>query len=546
MPRDLSAVESAQDRDEGRRFTRRTALALLGAGGIAAAASGPASASHGGGGGTQTWTQNRNADEHDLLNLHALDAEHVFTPARTPDRVVWKDGNGTFHADGPDGEIANGGDVIDVAQAAVNSLTAGRDWKETVAVVSPGTVGPTDSSHELVLPSYTVLDAPTTITVDDSDPLEVIPVKARDADHVEVRNLTVRGAPEYTMVFNSVSNLRLENIAVEHQPSGAGTGIRIDGNGGSGERSADIQAERIYGENVDSHLFETRRVDRVQVDQVVARNVSGCTVLLNETADATVSDVIEYSPNPPNETDYATFRTTYQQGRVAVDNVVSHQADRGLHLHTGSGELVINNVYIDSPRGRGAVMSGPPNTVLDGGVIKNCDGKAIDLYTISDPETEPERRADGVKLTNLRIYDDRSESNRTQTHAIAEAGNAQNNQFVDNDVRDGGTDALIETASPTTVVRDNVAAGVAEGTVTLTSGSSPAAWVDGVSGRGTVTLDLRAKPVTAPGSAFAYDHDFRWDGSEWDLVVEWVDDPGHDVDLDYIVDRPQANIGREP
>jgi len=534
---------------EGPTFTRRSALAMLGASGVAGAisASGEAAASHGTKfDPTRRWNQHVDAQGHDLKNLHAADVDHVFTAARAADRIVWKDDDGVFHADGPAGEVASGEDVIDVAQAAVDSLTDGRDWKETVAIVSPGTVGEHDEAHELVLPSYTVLDAPTTITIEDSDPYEVIPMKARDAHHVEVRNLTVRGFPAYCGVFNSVSNLTLANITLEIDESGPGTGIRVDGGGDSGERSQDIRASGIYGEQVGYHLFETRRCDRVQVSEVVGKNIVGCAVLFNETADATASDVIEYSPDPPTETRYATFRNTYQEGRVTADNIVSHDAKRGLHIHTGSGDVVINNVYIDGARHRGASISGPPNTVINGGVIKNCTGNAIDIYNVYDPVEAPERRADGIDITNLRIFDDRPEGERTQEVAISEGPNAQNNRIVDNDVRGGGTEALIESASPSTVVADNVGDGVASGTATLSAGASPAARVEGVSGHGDVTLALRSKAVSAPPSAFRYDHHFEWTGSQWDLVFEWATDPGVDLTVDYIVDRPQANLGRYP
>ncbi|MCU4973506.1 RICIN domain-containing protein [Halobacteria archaeon AArc-m2/3/4] len=542
-----SAEREEQRTDDDLTFTRRTALGLLGVGGASAMLSGSATASHDGADTDEVrpWNQHVDAQTHDLRNLHAIDVGHVHTAARDADVVVWKDEDGVFHADSADEQVASGDDVIDVTQAAVDSLTEGRDWKEKVAVVSPGTVGPVDEMHAVNVPSYTVLDYLAPITIEDEGEAWVIPVRARNAHHVEVPNLTIRGTARYGIIMNSVSNVSLGNVEMEMD--GGGFGIRIDDSGSDG-RSSDVQVDRIYAENVDNHVFETRGVDRVQVNQVLAKNVSGCTVLFNESSDATVNSIVEYSPDPPNESRYATFRTTYQQGRVAVGNIVSHDAKRGLHLHTGSGELVIGNVYVEGARNRGAVLSGPPNAVLNGGVIKNVTGKAIDLYTISDPTREPERAADGVVISNFRITDDRPEEDRDQTHAIHETGNAMNNRIVNNDVRDGGTEALLEIDTETSVIRDNVGDGVDSGTVTLESGAEPAARVEGVSQNRDVTLDLRAKTFEGPSASFAWDHYFEYDGEaeQWDLIVEWRTDPGEDVELDYIIDRPQANLGRYP
>jgi hypothetical protein len=52
--------------------------------------------------------------------------------------------------------------------------------------------------------------------------------------------------------------------------------------------------------------------------------------------------------------------------------------------------------------------------------------------------------------------------------------------------------------------------------------------------------------VETPDTAFSYDHHFEYSGSGWDLIVEWETDPNENLELDYVVDQPQALIGREP
>lgn len=129
-------------------------------------------ANSGGGRDGRPWNQDIDAQGHSLQNLGALEVDHMYTAARDADVIVWKDTEGVFHADNHEETVASGEDVLEVTQAAVDSLTDGRDWMEKVAVVSPSTVGPADVDDSLddyeysddvagiELPSYTVLDIP--------------------------------------------------------------------------------------------------------------------------------------------------------------------------------------------------------------------------------------------------------------------------------------------------------------------------------------------------------------------------------------------------
>lgn len=565
MSEERSADRSEQSRPASDlTFTRRTAMALLGAGGLAGVAAGSASASHGSGGddGNQPWYDweaDVDAHDRDLKNLHAIDVDHIFTAAREADRIVWKDEEGVFHADGHNGEIARGENVVPVIQAALDSLTEGRTHKERVLVASPATVPNVEESQTIELPSYAVLDVPVRLHVeyekwDSSDIL----IRANDEEHVEIPRLTVSGAPWMPIRLKSCSNVRLGEINVffarDADPNDA---IRIDDSGDSGERSTDVQIGSAYIENGTQHSVETYGVDRIQIQQVVAKYQYGCAVLLNDTTDATIDSIIGYNPvdesvgaAPESEADntnadsrYATFRVTNPTNNVSVGQLVSREAPRGLHIHGGTHEISVGDVTITGADTPGVMITDPNNVVINGGVIKNCTGEGIRIHSY-DPYPGNAR---GVTVSDLRIYDDQDEP--TQAYAIRETGeHSMNNRIVDCDVRNGGTEGLIEVTSESTMVADNVGDGVASGTVTLESGSEPAARVEGVSQVRDVTLELRAKTFDAPDASFAWDHRFEYNGDtgQWDLVVEWVTDPGEDLTLDYIVDRPQANIGRYP
>ena len=538
-----SSFESSDDLT----FTRRTALALLGIGGVGTAVSGNVSATadfqpgHGhdrGGHGTPTrkWEQDVDAQGHSLKNLSSIDVDHVYTAARDADRIVWKDEDGVFHADGRNGEVASGGDVIDVTQAAVDSLTEGRTSKEKVAVVSPGTVpNNTGDFRGIDLPSYTVLDVAATISCEyeAGKYSHVIPVRATDAEHVEVTRLTVAGGPWMAIRFQRCSNVRIGDVTILYAADAdTNDGVRVD-NGydiGTPRRSENVRIESVYLENGGHHAVETFGVNRLQIDRVLANELQGCAVLLNQTSDATVNSVIGKDPGGPPG--YPTFRLANFCNNVSVGQVVSRGGMKGVMLLTAHNAS-IGEVDIIGAKDSGIFVSASYNVSISGGVIKNCEGEAIRIHGYPKGTFYFTIPTEGITISDVRMLDDRPEGKRTQTYGIREDGpTAFSNQYVDNDVRTAGTVTPIAVSSASSVVAGNVGDGVDSGTTTLESGASPAARVTGVSPHKDATLRLREKAYEAP------------DAGEWDLVVEWRTDPGGSVTMDYIVDRPQANLGR--
>ena len=536
-------------------FTRRTALSLLGAAGVGTAATGDATAEvadrpDGKTPPAREWKRNVDARGHELRNLGAVEVDRVYTAARDADRVVWKDDDGVFHADGRDGPVASGEDVIEVTQAAVDSLTEGRDWKEKVALVSPGTVAYNGGDFRgIELPSYTVLDAaaPITCEYEAGEYSNVIPVRATDADHVEVSRLTVKGGPWMAIRFQRCSNVRIGHVDVLYAPDAdTNDGVRLD-NGydiGTPERCEDVRIESVYLENGGHHAVETYGVNRLQVDRVVGNELGGCVVLLNQTSDATVNSVIGKSPGGPPG--YPTFRLANFCNNVSVGQVVSRGGMKGIMLLTARNAS-IGEVNIVGAEDSGIFVSASYDVTVSGGVIKNCKGEAIRIHGYPTGTFDYALPTSGITITGVRMLDDRPEGERTQTYGLRETGpTAFSNQYVHNDVRTAGTVSPIAVSSSSSVVSGNVGDGVAAGTTTLTSGSSPAGRVEGVSPHKDATLELREKAFEAPDAAFAWDHYFEWDpaDAEWDLVLEWRTDPGGPVTLDYVVDRPQANLDR--
>jgi hypothetical protein len=534
-------------------------MALLGVGTFASAgAAGTAMANHEQGNGnapTRQWNQHVEAQDHDLTGVRDLEAdratvETLQTAARDADVLVWQDEDGNYHADNADTTLYNDTNFTEAVNTAIRSLTTDRTTKEKVVVACSGTMGPHEWDGDVLaidIPSYTIVDFRGTIHVEDEGEALIRPVRALNAEEIEIPRLHVEGNFRSAVWFRSVSNVRLGHLDIRTPEDsiieGTGGGVRIDGFAeGRGEdtiRSTDIHVGSAYIENTVGHAFETYAVDRLQLGQLIANNPNFAGCLLNDTTDSTVGAVVGKDVDVGGG--YATFRVANGAHDVTCDQVVANGGARGLFGVSGCHDITVGEVNIRNTDAHGALIQDCQRYTIEGGVFKNCIGEAVRVDSRSSQRHAP---AEGVNVSNVRIVDTQDEA--TQTYGINETGpETSSNRFINNDLRDAGTEANMSLFAPSTVVRNNMAGGVAHGTVTLTSGEAPAATVEGVTSNGAVTLDLRAKPRSAPGSAFGYDHHFEWTGEQWNLVIEWTTDPGEDVDLDYIVDRPQANIGIE-
>ncbi|WP_276255868.1 RICIN domain-containing protein [Halomontanus rarus] len=556
MARHEPSDDGVEGTAEGMSLTRRTALAVLGAGTVGAAMTGSASADHSDteDASIRKWNQHIDAQGHDLLDLHALEVDHVHTNARDADALVWEDDDGTYHVDDDEDTLYSGEDFTEAVQTALDSLTDGRTTKETVVVTCSGTATPPEGGHwedddaAIDVPSNTILDLRGTIYVDDTN---TTALRALDAENIEIPRLSVEGSWSSPFFFRSVSNLKVGHVDLRVDEDGEGSGIRIDGFAyGRGEdtiRCEDIQFGSVYVENTTHHAFETYAVDRIQVGQVIARRTfTGAGVLLNDTTDATVGAVvgedIDYREEEGESGGYAAFRAANDAHDITVGQVICRGGARGVFGVSGSHNITVGEVNISEMFG-GIFIEDCQNFTINGGVVKNCDWEAVRIHSRNDFGHSP---TNGVTISNLRTYDDRPEDEREQSYGIYVSGNQTSNvRIVNCDVREGGTEQNIRVDADETILHNNHGGGLATGTVTLEGGADPAAVVEDVSPFEYQQPSLRSDPVEASGTTFAYDHYFLWNGDSeaWDLHFEWKHDPEADVDVQYVVDNPRANLG---
>ncbi|SFT34108.1 hypothetical protein SAMN04487904_101281 [Actinopolyspora lacussalsi subsp. righensis] len=242
--------------------------------------------------------------------------------------------------------VYSGGNMRAATQAAVNSLTPGRQSKERVVLWNSGTMS---ASSSIDLPSYTVLDSCGTIDVTGGVSADNAVVRGRDADHVEVQHLSVTGAPYFGVFFRNGNDIHLGQIDLRLS---GGLGIRIDNHGDRGELTTNVRIDDVYVSGTDNHGVETYGVDGLTVGTVVARDVAYSGLLLNDTTNATVGTVD--AQNAGTGTGYAAFRMANRNGRVNgsyptnihVGEVIARGGGRGVFCVSESGGAVIDNIDI--------------------------------------------------------------------------------------------------------------------------------------------------------------------------------------------------------
>lgn len=243
--------------------------------------------------------------------------------------------------------VYTGSDMLAAMQAAVNSLTAGRNYKQRVVVRGSGSVS---AGSRLSLPSYTFLDVCGTINVTGSGSGDMAPIYSRGTTDVEVAHVNITGSPLYGIFMRNVNNLILGQIDLRLN---SGLGIRIDNHGGDRAiKVRNIRIDSVYVQGATNQGVETYGVDGLTVGTVTARNVGYSGLLLNDTINATVGTVD--ADNVATGSGYAAFRMANRNGRVGssyptnirVGNVISRGGGRGIFCVSESGGAVIDRISI--------------------------------------------------------------------------------------------------------------------------------------------------------------------------------------------------------
>jgi len=353
--------------------------------------------------------------------------------ASSHDALVSEDG-GSFVAENGGTVVYSGGDLIDAIQAAVDSLTSGRTSKEKVRVDASGDTGSASSRKAVDLPSYTILDVPGTINVNDSGEPWIIPVRADGVQSIEIPRLNVTGNPRYGIRISHSSDVIIGDVNMELS---AGLGVRIDGRNGT--RTTDVTLNNAYVTGSSTHAVETYGVDNIDIGTVETVDTGGCGLLLNDTSDATVDYV--NATRADQGGGYAGFRCANDAGpNITVNRVDAVDCGRGIFTVSGSSDIEIYDVYLDGNGGN--LIQDTRDTLVDGGTITNTGGSGIRIDSRSS-DTHPYTR--NITVRNLTI-ENNGNWGVNETGPDTESNTITGNSFCDN-----ASGAVSTYASNTTV-----------------------------------------------------------------------------------------------
>lgn len=369
------------------------------------------------------------------------------------DAEVWRQ-NGRWYAHNAGRIVYDGTHMLDAIQASLDSLTPGRRRKESVVVWHSGSVGPHqwDGDVKAVdLPSFSILDVRGTIHVADSGDDLVVPIRARRAESIEIRNLRIEGNPRYGVWIQSSRDVHLHNVSMAlWETRSVGLGIRIDA--GAGQRSQNVRIDRVEIEGSRHHAVETFGVDDLVIGDVITRDTGGSGLLLNDTRYAYVQRVDATRPNVGGG--YAGLRLANNAGpEIRVEQVKVRGGARGVFCVSGSHGITVQNVDVQGTDAHGVLIQDCQDVAINGGLIRNNNNEAVRIASRSGNQHQPASR---ITLQNLRVVDDRA--NRRQTYGIRETagGGTNNNRIINNDLREAGIRGDLVSEAPGTVLSGNL------------------------------------------------------------------------------------------
>ncbi|MFV2021324.1 RICIN domain-containing protein [Micromonospora sp. LOL_023] len=322
-------------------------------------------------------------------------------------------GSGSFNAEavlnGSTWTARNGGSTVytgtsmlSAMQAAVNSLSAGRNSKQKVIVRGSGSIS---AGSRLSLPSYTVLEVCGTVNVTGSGSGDQAVVYARGVTDVEVTRLNITGNPLYGIFVRNGSNITLGQIDIRVS---AGLGIRIDNHGDRSQRSRNVRIDNVYVQGTSAHGVETYGVDGLTVGTVTARNTGYSGLMLNDTINATVGTVDGQGAG--TGTGYAAFRMANRNGRVGdsyptnirVGRVVARGGGRGIFCVSESGGTVIDRIDI-SGTGSNSILLENCYNVNIAAVSGSVNGSDVRIASRTEFPVSRDITLQNLTLTNSRI-----------------------------------------------------------------------------------------------------------------------------------------------
>ncbi|KFY68383.1 hypothetical protein V496_01126 [Pseudogymnoascus sp. VKM F-4515 (FW-2607)] len=241
--------------------------------------------------------------------------------------------------------VYSGSDYYAAINAALNSISSG----QRVSVIASGSIG----TNTISIPSGKIFEGCGTINLGYKSGRGG--VESLNTQGAKIPYLTLTGAPYFAMRFYGTRDLSLGKITMNLS---GGMGIRFERDNAA---NYNVNMDVINVTGAGSHAVETWNIDGLNINQVIARNVGECGLLLQKVTNAWVGLVD--ANNVATGTGYAALRFANQNGKlnggyntnIWIDKLVARGGGRGLFCVSESGGAQIKNVDI-SNTGNNAIL----------------------------------------------------------------------------------------------------------------------------------------------------------------------------------------------
>ena len=277
----------------------------------------------------------------------------------TPEASVTGSGNSFTATRGSD-VVYSGPEYLIAIQAALDSISSG----QRVSVMASGSIG----ENTISIDSGKIFEGCGSIDVGFRSGRGAI--ESLDTVGASIPYLTLTGNPYFGMRFYGTRDLTLGQITMNLS---GGLGIRFERDEAA---NSNVKMDVIDVTGAGSHAVETWNIDGLEINQVIARDVGECGLLLQETTNAWVGLVD--GDNVASGTGYATLRMANNNGQnadgnydtnVYIDQVISRGGGRGVFCVSQSGGAVIKNVDLADNGNNAILIENCYNVAINGGTV---------------------------------------------------------------------------------------------------------------------------------------------------------------------------------
>ncbi|KAL0931189.1 putative parallel beta-helix repeat protein [Colletotrichum truncatum] len=257
--------------------------------------------------------------------------------------------------------LYTGSDYRLAIQTALDNISSG----QRVAVIASGSIG----ANTITISSGKIFEGCGTINTALRNGRGAI--ESTDTTGVQIPYLTMTGNPYFGLRFSGTKDLTLGAITMNLS---GGIGIRFDRDRAA---NSNVKMGVIRVTGAGSHAVETWNIDRLTIDQVIARNCGESGLLIQKTTNARVGLVD--GNNIGAGTGYGTLRFANNNGQLSngayttnifIDKVVSRGGGRGIFCVSQSGAAEIGSIDLAN-NGNNAIL------------IENCYNVNIKSGTVN-------------------------------------------------------------------------------------------------------------------------------------------------------------------